>query len=204
MKSAASVSATGSGKGLNLNENCLKVLENRYLKRNEDGTVIETAVDMFTRVARTIAEADRAYGKSDADVERTATEFYRLMTSLEFLPNSPTLMNAGRELGQLVGLLRAARRRLHGGDLRVRKERRAHPQVRRRHRLLLLPLRPKNDVVKSTRGVSAAGLLHDRVRRGHRDGQAGRHAAGRQHGHPAGRPPGHPRVHHVQAADRTG
>ncbi len=57
MKSAASVSAPASGKGLNLSENCLKVLEKRYLKRNEDGTVIETAVDMFTRVARTIAEA---------------------------------------------------------------------------------------------------------------------------------------------------
>src|SRR5512147_1043427 len=101
MKSAVSVSAPASGKGLNLSENCLKVLEKRYLKRNEEGTVTETAVDMFTRVARTIAEADRAYGKSETEVERTATEFYRLMTSLEFLPNSPTLMNAGRELGQL-------------------------------------------------------------------------------------------------------
>jgi hypothetical protein len=72
MKSAASISAPAYGKGLNLSENCLKVLEKRYLKRNEDGTVTETAVDMFTRVARTIAEADRAYGKSDAEVERTA------------------------------------------------------------------------------------------------------------------------------------
>src|SRR5512144_928610 len=101
MKSTASVSTSASGKGLNLSENCIKVLEKRYLKRNEDGTVVETTVDMFTRVARTIAEADRAYGKSDAGVERTAKEFYRLMTSLEFLPNSPTLMNAGRPLGQL-------------------------------------------------------------------------------------------------------
>ena len=89
MKSAASVSATASGKGLNLSENCLKVLEKRYLKRNEEGTVIETAVDMFTRVARTIAEGDRAYGKSDADVERTATEFYRLMTSSSSCRTAP-------------------------------------------------------------------------------------------------------------------
>ena len=73
MKSAASASASGTG--LNLSENCLKVLEKRYLKRNEDGTVVETAVDMFTRVARTIADADRAYGKSDAEVEQTAAEF---------------------------------------------------------------------------------------------------------------------------------
>ncbi|GAB4537268.1 MAG: vitamin B12-dependent ribonucleotide reductase [Thermodesulfovibrionia bacterium] len=86
---------------LNLTANALKVLEKRYLKRDEEGKVVETPEDMFRRIARAIASADLNYGKSDAEVEYIEGEFYKLMTSLRFLPNSPTLMNAGRRLGQL-------------------------------------------------------------------------------------------------------
>jgi ribonucleoside-diphosphate reductase alpha chain len=84
-----------------LTPNSFKVLEKRYLKKDEEGRVVETAEELFRRIAKTIASADLKYGKSEADIELTAGEFYSMMTSLDFLPNSPTLMNAGRRLGQL-------------------------------------------------------------------------------------------------------
>ncbi len=85
---------------LPLTENALVVLARRYLKKDEDGRVIETPEDMFARVADAVARADLNYDKK-ADVKGLAEKFYDLMTSLRFMPNSPTLMNAGRELGQL-------------------------------------------------------------------------------------------------------
>ena len=86
--------------GIKLTENALHVLERRYLKKDKKGQVIETVEEMFHRVARAIASAELAYDPK-ADVKQWEDKFYRVMTSLEFLPNSPTLMNAGRELGQL-------------------------------------------------------------------------------------------------------
>ncbi len=83
-----------------LTQNALHVLERRYLKKDKQGNVIETPEEMFRRVARAIASAEIMYDP-EADTGMREDEFYRLMTSLEFLPNSPTLMNAGRELGQL-------------------------------------------------------------------------------------------------------
>lgn len=87
--------------GLSLTQNALKVLEKRYLKKDEEGKIVETPEEMFRRISRAVASADAAYGKSPEDVARTEEEFYEMMTCLCFLPNSPTLMNAGRRLGQL-------------------------------------------------------------------------------------------------------
>lgn len=86
---------------LELSKNALTVLEKRYLTRNEEGQIIETPEQLFWRVARHIASADLLYGKSPEEVEELASKFYKLMTGLYFLPNSPTLMNAGKPLGQL-------------------------------------------------------------------------------------------------------
>jgi len=86
--------------GVSLTENALRVLEKRYLMKDNQGQVIETPEEMLHRVAQTIAAAELNYD-SDADTTAREEEFYQLMSDLEFLPNSPTLMNAGRELGQL-------------------------------------------------------------------------------------------------------
>jgi ribonucleoside-diphosphate reductase alpha chain len=86
--------------GINLTDNALQVLEKRYLMKDKNGKVIEKPAELFRRVAQTVAAADLNY-QTGADVKAREEEYYQVMTSLNFLPNSPTLMNAGRELGQL-------------------------------------------------------------------------------------------------------
>jgi ribonucleoside-diphosphate reductase alpha chain len=84
-----------------LTDNARLVLERRYLKKDGSGNPTEKPEVMFWRVARTIADVDRDYGASAAAVDEVARRFYDLMTAGTFEPNSPTLMNAGRPLGQL-------------------------------------------------------------------------------------------------------
>ena len=79
-------------------ENAITVLRKRYLKRSTSGEILEEPKDMLLRVASAVAEAEKEFG---GDTEKTTLEFYEMMARKEFLPNSPTLMNAGRELGQL-------------------------------------------------------------------------------------------------------
>jgi len=86
---------------IKLTDNAITVLEKRYLKRDKDGTPTETPTEMFVRVANNIASADASYGATEKEIKETAKKFYSLMTDLDFLPNSPTLMNAGHELQQL-------------------------------------------------------------------------------------------------------
>ena len=86
---------------LELSENALKVLERRYLNKDETGRVIETPEGMFRRVAKAIASADKLYGKTEEELVNTEEAFYRIIAALEFMPNSPCLMNAGKELAQL-------------------------------------------------------------------------------------------------------
>lgn len=84
-----------------LSENSIKVLERRYLKRDDKGKIVESPEELFRRVAHAIAEQDKSFGASPDEAKDTEDKFYGMMYGLEFLPNSPTLMNAGRPLGQL-------------------------------------------------------------------------------------------------------
>jgi ribonucleoside-diphosphate reductase alpha chain len=84
-----------------LSDNALKVLERRYLMKDEKGKIIETPQELFRRVAKAIALADKIYGKSEKEVADLEDSFYQIISNLEFMPNSPCLMNAGKDLGQL-------------------------------------------------------------------------------------------------------
>jgi ribonucleoside-diphosphate reductase alpha chain len=86
--------------GANLSENAMRVLEKRYLKKDKQGQVVETPEEMFRRVARAIAAAELTYNPR-ANTKAVEDDFFKLMYGLDFLPNSPTLMNAGKKLGQL-------------------------------------------------------------------------------------------------------
>src|SRR5687768_1447867 len=86
---------------VSLTQNARTVLEKRYLVKNEKGLPVEQPEDLFWRVATVVADADRRYGASEGAVLEVAEQFYFLMTQRRFIPNSPTLMNAGRPLGQL-------------------------------------------------------------------------------------------------------
>ncbi|MCK4266951.1 MAG: hypothetical protein KAX31_06695, partial [Thermoplasmata archaeon] len=86
---------------MKLSENSLVVLERRYLTRDKSGELLEKPEDMFRRVAKNIASAEAEHGMSKKDIKALEGSFYRMMTSLDFLPNSPTLMNAGKDIQQL-------------------------------------------------------------------------------------------------------
>ncbi|MBW2662464.1 MAG: ribonucleotide-diphosphate reductase subunit alpha, partial [Deltaproteobacteria bacterium] len=86
---------------ISLSKNAMVVLEKRYLRKDRNGKVKETPEDLFVRVAKTIAAADTTF-ELGADVKKTEKKFFKLLSNFWFLPNSPTLMNAGRRLGQLA------------------------------------------------------------------------------------------------------
>jgi ribonucleoside-diphosphate reductase alpha chain len=98
---AGSADSGGALDGLELSENSERVLRARYLKKDEAGRYTESPRDLFRRVARAIADAERVYSDDPEVRSEWEERFYRLMVGRRFMPNSPTLMNAGREMGML-------------------------------------------------------------------------------------------------------
>ncbi len=142
-----------------MSENARIIMGKRYLKKNEDGEAIEEPEQMFWRVARTIAEVDTEYGASEGGVDQLAREFYRLMTQRLFEPNSPTLMNAGRPLGQLSAcFVLPVDDSLSNGKDGIYDTLRSMALVHQSGGgtgFSFSRLRPANDVVKSTMGVAS-------------------------------------------------
>ncbi|MCX5749732.1 MAG: vitamin B12-dependent ribonucleotide reductase [Candidatus Saganbacteria bacterium] len=143
-----------SSEELNLSENAIKVLEKRYLKRDEKGNVTENPEDLFRRVSKNIASAEVRFS-STIEAKQVEDEFFRMISSLEFLPNSPTLMNAGRALQQLSACFVLPVDDSLENIFETVKETAMIHKSGGGTGFSFSHLRPKDDIVLTTKGVSS-------------------------------------------------
>ncbi len=145
---------------LKLDVNALKVLEERYLQKDETGKIIETPTQMFRRVAKAIATQDSLYG---GDPKKTEEEFFSAMRNFVFLPNSPTLMNAGTKLGQLSACFVLPIEDSLEGIFTTLKHMALIQQSGGGTGFSFSRLREKGAIVKSTKGVASGPISFMRI-----------------------------------------
>ncbi len=133
----------------------LKILEERYLKKDEKGRIIEGPEDLFKRVALAISQVERIYGTKEKDIKKIQKQFHQLMVNLDFLPNSPCLMNAGTELGQLAACFVLPIEDSMESIFETLKNAAVIHKSGGGTGFSFSKLRPKGDIVKSTKGVSS-------------------------------------------------
>ncbi len=141
-----------------LSMNAIKVLASRYLRRDEKRKITESTGQMFSRVARAIADVEKLYGKDSEYIKKSEDDFYNAMTNLEFLPNSPTLMNAGTELGMLSACFVLPVEDDMNNIFDAVKNAALVHQGGGGTGFSFTRLRPKGDMVKSTGGVASGPI----------------------------------------------
>ncbi len=147
---------------LNLTHNAIIVLQRRYLKKDEKGKVVETAEEMFRRVSRNISMAEAFYN-SKTDVKKIEDDFFEAMANLDFLPNSPTLMNAGRKLQQLAACFVLPVEDSLDSIFDAVKETAIIHQSGGGTGFSFSRLRPKDDIVGSTSGAASGPVSFMKV-----------------------------------------
>jgi ribonucleoside-diphosphate reductase alpha chain len=146
-----------------LSTNAIKVLERRYLLRNLKGEIIETPAQMFRRVAKAVAGVENQYGAGPAQVQELEEEFYGLMFNLEFMPNSPTLMNAGTDIGQLSACFVLPVKDSIPDIFNAVKDMALIHKSGGGTGFSFSHLRPRGDVVKTTEGMASGPISFMRV-----------------------------------------